>query len=114
MKLEAEIIAIVAVAATLLGVAAWGTHHKRVADELRGELAVCALRAMNAEAALESAERAAQERAAKAEAAVEAARKDAQAAQRRADEILKRHAAVPDDDCASAKVRARAWLEGRK
>lgn len=114
MKLEAEIVAIVVVAVTLLGVAAWGTHHKRVADELRGELAVCALRAMNAEAALESAERAAQERAEAAAEAIAKAQKDAQAAQRRADEILKRPPAVPGDDCASAKVRAHAWLEGRQ
>lgn len=111
MKAEAAVAAILM--ATILGMGWWAHHQKSIAEDLRGELAQCALRAMNAEAALENAERAAQERAEAAAKAVEAAQKDAQAAQRRADEILKRPAAVPGNDCASAKVRASAWLKSR-
>lgn len=112
MKAEAACAAIII--ATILGIGWYAHTQKAAAEDLRGELAQCALRAMNAEAALESAERAAQERAEAAAKAIADAQKNAQAAQRRADEILKRPAAVPGDDCASAKVRARAWLEARK
>ena len=112
--MKAELIAMLAIGAGMLGVAAWGNHHKNAADELRGELAACALRAMNAEGALAKMEQEAQARAEAAAKALEAAQKDADKYRLRADKLLKQPAAVPGDDCASARVRARAWLEGRK
>lgn len=112
--MKAELIAAAAICAAIIGISAWGNHHKNAADELRGELASCALRAMNAEAALAKMEQEAQARAEAAAKALEAAQKDADKYRLRADKLLKQPAAVPGDDCASAKVRARAWLEGRK
>lgn len=112
--MKAELIAAAAICAAIFGVAAWGNHHKNAAEELRVELAACALRAMNAESALSKMEQAAQARAEAAAKALEAAQKDADKYRLRADKLMKQPAAVPGDDCASAKVRARAWLEGRK
>lgn len=112
--MKAELIAAAAICAAIVGLASWGNHHKNAADELRGELAECALRAMNAEAALAKMEQEAQARAEAAAKALEAAQKDADKYRLRADKLLKQPPAVPGDDCASAKVRARAWLEGRK
>ena len=112
--MKAELIAAAAICAAIVGIAAWGNHHKNAADELRGELAACALRAMNAEAAIAKMEQEAQARSEAAAKALEAAQKDADKYRLRADKLLKQPAAVPGDDCASAKVRARAWLEGRK
>lgn len=112
--MKAELIAAAAICAAIVGVSAWGNHHKNAADELRGELAACALRAMNAEAALAKMEQEAQARAEAAAKALEAAQKDADKYRLRADKLMKQPPAVPGDDCASAKVRARAWLEGRR
>ena len=112
--MKAELIAAAAICAAIIGISAWGNHHKNAAEELRGELSACALRAMNAEAALAKMEQEAQARADAAARALEAAQKDADKYRLRADKLLKQPAAVPGDDCASAKVRARAWLEGRK
>ena len=112
--MKAELIAMLVICAAIVGVAAWGNHHKNAAEELRGELAACALRAMNAEDALAKLEHESQARAEAAAKALEAAQKDADKYRLRADRLLKQPAAVPGDDCASAKVRARAWLEGRK
>ena len=42
------------------------------------------------------------------------AQKDAARHAKRADDLLRTPPAVPGNDCASAKVRARAWLEGRR
>lgn len=112
--MKAELIAAAAICAALVGVAAWGNYHKNAAEELRGELAACALRAMNAEAALAKMEQEAKARADAAAKALEAAQKDADKYRLRADKLMKQPAAVPGDDCASAKVRARKWLEGRK
>ncbi len=62
-------------------------------------------------AALEAQARAREAAAAKALAeAQDAASKHA----RRADRLLLQPAAAPGDDCASARVRARQWLEGRQ
>ena len=112
--MKSELIAALAIVAGIIGVAAWGNHNKNVAEELRGELAACALRAMNAEGALAKMEQEAQARAEAAAKALEAAQKDADKYRLRADKLLKQPAAVPGDDCASAMVRARTWLEGRK
>ena len=112
--MKAELIAAAAICVAIVGLASWGNHHKNEADELRGELAACALRAMNAEAALAKMEQEAQARAESAAKALEAAQKDADKYRLRADKLLRQPAAVPGDDCASARVRARAWLVGRR
>lgn len=112
--MKSELIAVAAVAATMIGIAAYGHHQKGVADELRGELAQCALRASHAEASLDALAREAKERVDAAQKALEVAQKNAQRHSKRADDLLKRPPAVPGDDCASAKVRAHDWLEARQ
>ena len=112
MKAEAAAAAILM--ATILGMGWWAHHQKSIAEDLRGELAQCALRASQAEASLDALAREAKERVDAAQKALEAAQKDAQRHAKRADDLLKRPPAVPGDDCASAKVRAHDWLEARQ
>ncbi len=72
-----------------------------------GRLRLCSesISAMQAEA---------KAREAAAQKALAAAQSAAKSHAQRADRLLRAPAAVPGDDCASARVRARKWLEGRQ
>ena len=108
-----EVIAILAIGAAIIGVGAWGNHHKGVAEELRDELVRARLREQTCAesvAALESEVKAREAQAAKALAEAHA-KADKYAL--RADKLLRQPAAVPGNDCASAKARAAAWLQSR-
>ena len=108
-----EAIATIIICCALLGVAAWGQHHKRAAEELQDKLVRARLREQacsDAVAAMEAEGKAREEAAKK---ALEDAQSEANKYALRADQLLRKPAAVPGDDCASAKVRAQAWLKGR-
>lgn len=114
MNLNTTAITLAACAAVTIGALAYGSHHKqqaheadvaRIAAEARLKLCNEAVAQLDAEA---------KEREAAAAKALAAAQSKADKYQLRADRLLRAPAAVPGDDCASAKVRARAWLEGRR
>ena len=110
----AETVACVAIIASLLGVVAWGNHHKGVAEELRDELVRARLREQTCAESVAALEAEAKAREAQAAKALADAQAQADKYALRADRLLRQPAAVPGDDCASAKVRARKWLEGRR
>ena len=109
-----ELIALLAIAATILGVAAWGQHYKRAAEELQDELVAARLREQTCADAVAALETEAKAREAQAAKALADAQAQADKYQLRADRLLRQPAAVPGDDCASARVRARKWLEARQ
>ena len=109
-----ELLALLAIGAILISVAAWGQHHKRAADELQDELVRARLREQACAEAVAQLDADGKEREAAAAKALAAAQSEANKYQLRADKMLRAPAAVPGDDCASARVRARAWLEGRR
>ena len=112
MKSEAMATAILV--AAIIGLGGYSVIlQKRLTGEREERHAAQATAAM-CNAAVQDLEAEAKARAASAAAAVAEAEKAAADAMRRADEILKRPAAVPGDDCHSAKIRAQAWLKGRK
>lgn len=110
----AETFAFAVIAAVLLGIAAWGHHHKEIAEELRDELVRARVREQACSDAVAQLDAEAKAREAAATKALAEARSEADKHAQRADRLLRAPAAVPGDDCASARVRARAWLEGRR
>ena len=111
-KTEAAAVGILV--AAIIGLCGYSVIlQKRLAAETEERQTQTARAAMCAEA-VRGLEEEAIKRQEEARAIVEAAREEAQEANRRADEILKRPAAVPGDDCKSAQIRAQAWLRSRK
>ena len=108
-----EAIASLAIIAAILGIGALAHHYKDVADELQVELWQAQQREKTCTEAVAALETEAREREAAAKKALDEATKQANKYALRADELLRRPAAVPGDDCASARVRAQAWLKGR-
>ena len=108
-----ELVAFIIIAASILGVAAWGQHHKRAAEELQDELVRARLREQACSDAVASLEAEGKAREEAAKKALEDAQAEANKYALRADQLLRKPAAVPGDDCASAKVRAAAWLKSR-
>ena len=102
------------IAASFLGLAAWGQHHKRAAEDLQDELVRARLREQTCAESVSALESEAKEREASAAKALADAQAQADKYALRADKLLRQPAAVPGDDCASARVRARAWLEARR
>lgn len=88
-------------------------HYKRAADDAEALRATAEARLRLCEQSVDALAKEAQERAAEAAKALEQAKVRARTLEQRADRMLRQPAAVPGDDCASAKARARAWLEGR-
>ena len=110
---NAEAVALAIICCAILGVAAWGQHHKRAADELQDELVRAQLRTQTCEQTITALETEASAREAAAAKALADAQAEAGKYAQRADALLRKPAAVPGDDCASAKARARDWLKGR-
>lgn len=111
---KAEIIAAAIVAAALFGCGLYARHEKARADKLVGELAAATAAEQACSASIAELEAQAKEREQAAAKALAEAQAQADKYALRADRILKTPAAVAGDDCASAQVRARAWLEGRQ
>ena len=112
--MRAETVAAIIIGAALLGVGLYARHEKDRADKLEVQLATAAAAAQACIASIAELEAQAKAREAAAAEAVAKAQKDAARHAKRADDLLRAPAAVPGDDCASAQVRARAWLEGRQ
>ena len=110
---QVEVVAVAIIGAVMLALGGTAWHYKRAAEAAHDEATRAEAQAQLCSAAVQSLETEAAERARAAAEAVAKAEREAQAAQRRADEILKRPAAVPGDDCKSAEIRAQAWLKGR-
>ena len=110
---SAEAASTAILVAAICGLGLYCVHLKReLADEIDERQAMAAQAAMcrlNMEALAQESE----QRAAEAAKVLEQAKVRARTLEQRADRILRQPAAVPGDDCASAKARARAWLEGR-
>ena len=103
-----------AVAALAFSLAlAWGAHHKSEAHDARLQAAAAKAQAEQCAQSVALLEAEAKEREAQAAKALAEAQNKADKYALRADRLLRAPAAVPGDDCASAKVRARKWLEGR-
>ena len=112
--MKSEVTATAILVAAIIGLGGYSVIlQNRLASE-RDERQVAQATAAMCSAALKGLEAEAKARAASAAEAVAEAEKAAADAMRRSDEILKRPAAVPGDDCQSAKMRAQAWLKGRK
>ena len=109
-----EAIALLAIIAAIIGMGAWGQHHKRAAEEIQDELVRARLREQACAEAVAQLDAETKEREAAAARALAEAQSEANKYAMRADRLLRQPAAVPGDDCASAKARARAWLEGRR
>ena len=109
-----EAIAMLVIIAAIIGVGAWGQHHKGVAEELRDELVRARLREQTCAESVAALESEAKAREAQAAKALADAQAQADKYALRADRLLRAPAAVPGDDCASARVRARKWLEARQ
>ena len=75
-------------------------------DERQAQAAMC-------RASVDALEAERKEHEAAAKKALEDAQAQADKYALRADQLLRKPAAVPGDDCASAKVRAAAWLKSR-
>ena len=88
-------------------------HYKRAADDAQGQLASAEARRRLCAENLDALAQEAQERAAAAAKALEQAQVRARTLGQRADRILRQPAAVPGNDCASARVRVQAWLKSR-
>lgn len=112
--MRAETVAAIIIGATLLGVGLYARHEKTRADKLEVQLATATAAAQACNASIAELEAQAKEREEAAARALAEAQAQADKYALRADRILKTPAAVSGDDCASAQVRARAWLEGRK
>ena len=111
---NAEAVAAIIICCAILGVAAWGQHHKRAAEDARLQLAAAEARTALCNEAVAQLDAEAKEREAAAAQALAEATAKADKYALRADKILRAPAAVPGDDCASARARARAWLEARQ
>ncbi len=94
--------------------ASWGGSWKAKAGELEAQLEAARVREAACSESVQRLHDAAAQSEAAAQKALAAAQKDAAAHAKRADALLRQGAAVPGDDCASARARARAWLEGRR
>lgn len=97
----------------VLALTMWGQHYRNEARELfdelqkaKAELTTCELR----EQTFITQARENEERAAK---ALAQAQSEANRYAIRADNLLKKPAALPGDDCGSAKIRASTWLKER-
>lgn len=112
--MRAETVAAIIIGAALLGVGLYARHEKNRADKLEVQLATATAAAQACSASITELESQAKAREQAAADALAKAQKDAQRHAKRADDLLRAPAAVPGDDCASALVRAHAWLEGRQ
>lgn len=112
--MRAEAIAAIIIGAALLGCGLYARHEKERADKLEAQLATETAAAQACSASIAELDAEAKAREAAAAKALAEARAQADKYALRADRIMKTPAAVAGDDCASAQVRARAWLEGRQ
>ena len=110
---KAEGVVFAIIVAALLGLGVYGWHHKRAAEDARLQLAAAEARTALCNEAVAQLDREAHEREAAAKKALEDAQAQADKYALRADQLLRKPAAVPGDDCASARVRAQAWLKSR-
>ena len=102
-----------AAAAALIASLAWGAHHKSEAHDARLQAAAATAQAEQCAQSVALLEAEAKEREAQAAKALAEAHAKADKYALRADKLLRAPAAVPGDDCASAKARAAAWLQSR-
>ena len=111
---KVEVVACAAIAAVMMGLALFGLRYKRAAHDAQAQLALVQAQAAQCSQSVALLENEAKESEAAAARALAAAQSAADKHAQRADRLLRAPAAVPGDDCASARVRARAWLEGRR
>ena len=98
----------------LLGCFAWGARWRSAALDAEALHATAEARRRMCAESVEALAQEAKARAAESAKALEQAQVRARTLAQRADAQLRRPAAVPGDDCASARARARAWLEARQ
>ena len=109
-----ESFAYAVILAAIFGGGLYCAHLKRLLAEERDERQAMAAQAAMCREAVTQLEAQAKERDAAAKKALADAQAQADKHARRADALLRKPAAVPGDDCASARVRAREWLEARR
>ena len=107
------IVTFLIVAATMLGLGLAARHYKGRAEQAESQSEFLMSRFENCRQSIMQLHQQSQEREEKAAKALKEAQTVAADYQLRADKLLRQPAAVPGDDCASAKARARAWLDGR-
>lgn len=108
------IVTFLIVAATLLGLGLAARHYKDRAERAEVEAKFLMSRFEGCRQSIMQLYEQTQEREEKAAKALKEAQSVAADYRLRADKLLRQPAAVPGDDCASAKARARAWLDGRR
>ena len=110
---KVELVVGAVLAAVILAVTAWGLHYKGAAQDAELQLAEVKAREKMCFDAVAQLESEAAQREAAAKKALESAQAQADKYALRADALLRRPAAVPGDDCASARVGVRDCLKGR-
>lgn len=108
------IVTFLIVAATLLGLGLAARHYKDKAERAEVEAKFLMSKFEGCRQSIMQLHEQTQEREEKAAKALKEAQSMAADYQLRADKLLRQPAAVPGDDCASARVRAHNWLEQRK
>ena len=113
MKFNVETFVYLTVLSVMVGITTWGVHWRDAAQEAQKYAAEAKAAQEICSSSIKELRAESDARAAESARALASARAEADKYALRADRLLRAPAAVPGDDCASAKLRAADWLKSR-